>query len=121
MRKMQIEAAAKADQLEIEKQRIATQKEIAGMQVGAKLSSEKHVMESKERIEGMRLGNDIGKAKAQLNQQQQASKLKASLEASRHLTDLQMKRDVNAQQAEHQTRAFDNQQSKNQPSKKDNK
>ena len=122
MRKMQIEAAAKADQLEIEKHRIETQKEIAGMQVGAKLSSEKNVMESKERIEGMRLGNDIGKAKAQINQQQQASKLKASLEASRHLTDLQMRRDVNAQQAEHQTKVFDNQQqSKKQPSKKDNK
>ena len=116
MRKMQIEAASKADQLEIEKARIAAQKEIAGMQVGAKLTSDKNVMASKERIEGMRLGNDIGKSKAQLNQQAQAAKMKASLEASKHLTDLQLQRDVNAQDAEHQRKLLDKQQ---QPSNKE--
>jgi hypothetical protein len=67
MQKMQIDAAAKADQLEIEKSRIAAQKEIAGMQVGAKIQSEKAHIASKEKLEGIKIGNDIGKAKAQLD------------------------------------------------------
>ena len=70
MKKMQIEAAAKADQLEIEKARIAAQKEIAGMQVGAKIQSEKAHIASKEKLEGIKVGNDIGKAKAQLAMQE---------------------------------------------------
>ena len=52
MKKMQIEAAAKADQLEIEKARIAAQKEIAGMQVTAKAQAEKANIASKEKMEG---------------------------------------------------------------------
>ena len=67
MQKMQIDAATKADQLEIEKERIAAQKEIAGMQVGAKIQSEKAHIASKEKLEGIKIGNDIGKAKAQLD------------------------------------------------------
>ena len=67
MQKMQIDAATKADQLEIEKSRIAAQKEIAGMQVGAKIQSEKAHIASKEKLEGIKIGNDIGKAKAQLD------------------------------------------------------
>jgi hypothetical protein len=67
MQKMQIDAAAKADQHEIEKARIAAQKEIAGMQVGAKIQSEKAHIASKEKLEGIKIGNDIGKAKAQLD------------------------------------------------------
>ena len=67
MQKMQIDAATKADQLEIEKARIAAQKEIAGMQVGAKIQSEKAHIASKEKLEGIKIGNDIGKAKAQLD------------------------------------------------------
>ena len=108
MRKMQIEAAAKADQLEIEKARIAAQKEIAGMQVGAKLTADKNIMASKERIEGMKLGNDIGKAKAQIAQKDKLDRTKMSMEASKHLTDLQLQRDQMKQKPTN-------------PSKKDNK
>lgn len=71
MKKMQIEAAAKADQLEIEKARIAAQKEIAGMQVTAKAQAEKASIASKEKIEGFKLGSDIGKARTQMAMQQQ--------------------------------------------------
>jgi hypothetical protein len=70
MQKMQIDAAAKADQHEIEKARIAAQKEIAGMQVGAKIQSEKAHIASKEKLEGIKVGNDIGKSKAQMAMQE---------------------------------------------------
>jgi hypothetical protein len=70
-KKMAMDAAAKADQLEIEKQRIAAQKEIAGMQVGAKTAKDKADLQSKERMEGMRIGAQVGQAKAQMNNQRQ--------------------------------------------------
>ena len=71
---MQIEAAAKADQLEIEKARIAAQKEIAGMQVTAKAQAEKANIASKEKMEGFRMGSEIGKAKAQMAMQEKQNK-----------------------------------------------
>ena len=63
--KDQLDAAAKADQLEIEKQRIEAQKEIAGMQVGAKAAKDKADLESKMELEGIRLGSQIAQQKAQ--------------------------------------------------------
>jgi hypothetical protein len=65
--KLQIDAAAKADQIRVEESRIAAQKEIAGMQVGAKAAKDKAQQESKDKIEGLRLGADIAYKKAQLN------------------------------------------------------
>jgi hypothetical protein len=70
MKKMQIEAAAKADQLELERARISAQKEIAGMQVTAKAQAEKANIASKEKMEGFRLGSEIGKSKAQMAMQE---------------------------------------------------
>jgi hypothetical protein len=70
-KKMAMDAAAKADQLEIEKQRIAAQKEIAGMQVGAKTAKDKADLQSKERMEGLRIGAQVGQAKEQMNVQRQ--------------------------------------------------
>ena len=63
--KDQLDAAAKADQLEIEKQRIEAQKEIAGMQVGAKAAKDKADLESKMELEGIRLGSQIAQQRAQ--------------------------------------------------------
>lgn len=105
MKKMQIEAAAKADQIEVEKQRIAAQKEIAGMQVGAKVQSDKASLAAKERMEGLRIGSETGKAKAQMNQQRQMEKSKLAVEAAKHVTQMDMQRE----------------QIKNQPSKKETK
>jgi len=84
MKKMQIEAAAKADQLEIEKERIAAQKEIAGMQVGAKIQSEKAHIASKEKLEGLKIGNDAGKSKEQMRQQDQLEKLRMGIDLRKH-------------------------------------
>ena len=61
-----LDAAAKADQLEIEKQRIAAQKEIAGMQVGAKTAKDKAELEAKQKLEGLRIGAQIGADKARI-------------------------------------------------------
>jgi hypothetical protein len=66
--KLQIDAAAKADQIRVEESRIAAQKEIAGMQVGAKAAKDKAQQESKDKIEGLRLGADIAHKKADLEQ-----------------------------------------------------
>jgi hypothetical protein len=65
--KLQVDAAAKADQLRIEENRIEAQKEIAGMQVGAKVAKDKAELEAKTEIEGLKIGADIAHKKAQLN------------------------------------------------------
>jgi hypothetical protein len=75
-KKMQIDAAKGADQIEVEKMRIAAQKEIAGMQIGAKAKSEKESLDAKQQLEGMRLGQQIGQGREQINQQRQSQKLK---------------------------------------------
>ena len=64
-----IDAAAKADQLQIERERIASQKEIAGMQVGAKVAKDKAELSSKQEIEGVRIGAEIGRNKEQMAHQ----------------------------------------------------
>jgi len=68
--KQQIDAAAKADQLEIEKERIAAQKEIAAMQVAANAAAKKDQISRQQETEGARMGIDIAKHKAQMAVQQ---------------------------------------------------
>lgn len=64
--KQQIDAAAKADQLRIEEARIAAQKEIAAMQVGASAAAAKDKLQKQQLIEGTKLGIDIAKHRAQM-------------------------------------------------------
>jgi hypothetical protein len=64
--KQQIDAAAKADQLKIEESRIAAQKEIAAMQVGASAAAAKDKLQKMQELEGTRIGVDIAKNKAQM-------------------------------------------------------
>jgi hypothetical protein len=85
-KKLAMDTAAKADQLEIEKQRIAAQKEIAGMQVGAKTAKDKADMQSKERMEGMRIGAQAGQAKAQINSQKQQEAARLTVDLHKHNT-----------------------------------
>ena len=68
--KQQIDAAAKADQLEIEKERIAAQKEIAAMQVAASAAAKKDQISRQQETEGARMGIDIAKHRAQMAVQQ---------------------------------------------------
>ena len=67
--KQQIDAVAKADQLEIEKARIAAQKEIAAMQVAANAAAQKDKTQRQTEMDGVRLGMDAAKHRAQLRQQ----------------------------------------------------
>ena len=66
VQKQQIDAAAKADQLKIEESRIAAQKEIAAMQVGASAAAAKDKLQKHQELEGTRIGVDIAKNKAQM-------------------------------------------------------
>ena len=74
-KKVTVDAAAKADQLEIEKSRIDAQLQIAGMQVGAKATKDKADLAARTQIEGVRLGSQIAHNKAQTDiQRTQATK-----------------------------------------------
>ena len=68
--KMQTEAAAKADQLEIERARIESQKEIAAMQVGATAAAARDKLKQQMEAEGVRMGIDAAKHRAQMSMQQ---------------------------------------------------
>ncbi len=71
--KQQIDAVAKADQIEIEKARIAAQKEIAAMQVSATAAAAKDKLNKQMEAEGVRMGLDAAKHRAQMQQQRQSS------------------------------------------------
>jgi len=64
-KQLAINAADKADRLELEDKRIEAQKEIAGMQVGAKTAKDRAELEAKMELEGVRLGTQIAKDRAQ--------------------------------------------------------
>ena len=68
--KLIIDAAAKKDQIDVERERIAAQKEIAGAQIGAKVGAEK----GKQQAEGMRIGMELGREIMQGNQPQTPKK-----------------------------------------------
>jgi hypothetical protein len=61
--KQQIDAAAKADQLEIEKSRIEAQMQIAAMQVSATAAVKKISLLNSKKAEGLRMGIDAAKHK----------------------------------------------------------
>jgi len=67
--KQQVDAAAKADQLRIEESRIAAQKEIAAMQVGASAAAAKDKLQKQQELEGTKIGVDIAKNRAQMAMQ----------------------------------------------------
>jgi len=54
-----MDAAAKADQIAIEEERIASQERIAGLQVGAKISKDKQLSEQEQMKMGIELGNKL--------------------------------------------------------------
>ena len=68
--KQTMDAAAKADQLELELARIEAQKEIAAMQVAANSASQREKLSKSMEIEGAKLGVQIAKEKAQANRPQ---------------------------------------------------
>ena len=67
--KLQVEAADKADRIEIEEKRIASQQEIAGLQVGAKMATDQANLSAKEQMEGLRMGVEVAREQFQSAQQ----------------------------------------------------
>ena len=53
--------AAKTEQLQIERDRIASQERIAGLQLGAKVGAEKAKLKATRELEGTRMGIDMGR------------------------------------------------------------
>ena len=56
-----VDAADKAARLELEEERIEAQREIAGMQVGAKAAAQRQDLDLRGQIEGMRAGIEIAR------------------------------------------------------------
>jgi hypothetical protein len=59
--KDQVDAAAKADQIEIEKLRIQTQAEVDGARIGAQVARDKEQIKSKNEADGVKLGVEIAR------------------------------------------------------------
>ena len=70
-KKLAVDAAAKADQIRVEEERIAAQKEIAAMQVAATAAAAKDKLSKQMQLEGTRIGVDIAKTKDQMRMQAQ--------------------------------------------------
>ena len=67
-KKLAMDAAAKADEIDLERERIEAQKEIAGMQVGAKVAAEKAKFEGEMQIKGLEIGSKIAKDRMDMQQ-----------------------------------------------------
>jgi hypothetical protein len=68
--KLAVEMAEKADRIRIEEERIEAQKEIAGMQVGARVAKDKADLEAHMELEGVKLGTQIAKDRSEANRPQ---------------------------------------------------
>jgi hypothetical protein len=68
--KLAVDATEKADRIRIEEERIAAQKEIAGMQVGAKSAKDKADLDARMELEGIKLGTQIAKDQIEMNKPQ---------------------------------------------------
>jgi hypothetical protein len=69
-KKLMADSAARADQLQIERDRIASQEKIAGMNAVVKVSQDDKNRAAKEQELGAKLGIDLAKSRAQLMSQQ---------------------------------------------------
>jgi hypothetical protein len=67
-KKLLVDAADKSDRIELEEKRIASQQEIAGLQVGAKVATDQANLSAKEQMEGLRMGVEIAREAVQTQQ-----------------------------------------------------
>jgi hypothetical protein len=75
-KKLEIDAATQADKLDIERERIEAQKEIAGLQVGAKTTHSKNELESRMQADGIRLGMQATKDRMELESKRELEKMR---------------------------------------------
>ncbi len=64
--KIAMDAAAKADQIEIEKARIEAQERIAGVQAGVKAASDKAKLDAEMQVKGVEIGSRIAKDRMEM-------------------------------------------------------
>jgi len=65
-KKLATDAAAKADQIEVERARIEAQERIAGVQAGVKTAAEKARLEAEMEVKGVEIGSRIAKERAEM-------------------------------------------------------
>jgi hypothetical protein len=68
--KFKVDAAAQQDKIDLEEKRINSQMEIAGLQVGAKVATDKANLSAQQQEAGLRMGIEV--ARGQLDQQNRA-------------------------------------------------
>jgi hypothetical protein len=73
-KKLMADSAAKADQLELEKQRILSQEKIAGMNASLKSQKDQQDRLAKQEEAGVKLGVEMAKTRQQLLQSQKPQK-----------------------------------------------
>ena len=74
-KKLAMDAAAKADEIDLERERIEAQKEIAGMQVGSKVAAEKARFEGEMQIKGLEIGSKIAKDRIDMGHKDKSHEL----------------------------------------------
>ena len=74
MQKDQADATLKQQQLQVEQERIAAQKEIAGLQAGMKATQSRNELQSKMQAEGVRLGLQAAKERREERRNQKPAK-----------------------------------------------
>lgn len=67
--KLMVDVAEAKDRMDIDRERIASAERIAGLQVGAKVSTAKAQLESKDKLDGMRLGVEVARDTKQMEGQ----------------------------------------------------
>jgi hypothetical protein len=88
-KKLEIDAAAQEEKLRIEHERINAQKEIAGLQVGAKTTHSKNELESRMQADGVRLGMQATKDRMELESKQELEKMRIRADVAKSHTQLQ--------------------------------
>jgi hypothetical protein len=73
--KIALDASEKMDRLELEKERIASQERIAGMNTGAKIAMDKSNLSAKQKEAGLRMGIDMAREASQEDRAQQQLQL----------------------------------------------
>jgi hypothetical protein len=74
-KKLAMDATAEADRIELELARIEAQKEIAGMQVGAKVAAEKAKFEGEMQVKGLEIGSKIAKDRMDMGHKDKSHEL----------------------------------------------
>ena len=86
---LNIDAAAQAEKLRIEHERIAAQKEIAGLQAGAKAVHAKNELQTRTKTEGVRLGMQAAKDRMDLASRQEMEKMRIQADVAKTHAQLQ--------------------------------